>query len=68
MGKPLRDAAIEVGKSADFLKFYASTARFAQGEVVADARDGVAVTTTRQPLGVCRAHYAVERSVAHSLP
>src|SRR5882762_1071105 len=39
-GKTLAEANIEVEKSADFLDFYAATARMPQGGIIADGRPG----------------------------
>lgn len=39
-GKTLAEARVEVEKSADFLDFYAATARLPQGGIVADGRAG----------------------------
>lgn len=51
-GKLLREAGVEVDKSADFLEYYAGVARLPWGELLDDARDGSYVQTRREPVGV----------------
>jgi acyl-CoA reductase-like NAD-dependent aldehyde dehydrogenase len=51
-GKLLGEALVEVEKSADFLDFYAATARLPSGGVIADARPGVRGMTLIEPVGL----------------
>ena len=51
-GKTIGEASVEVEKSADFLDFYASTARMPQGTLIADARPGTRAMTLVEPVGV----------------
>jgi alpha-ketoglutaric semialdehyde dehydrogenase len=52
MGKLIGDARAEVGKSADFLDFYAGLLRTGQGELLADVRPATFTFTRAEPLGV----------------
>jgi len=51
-GKTLAEASIEVEKSADFLDFYAATARMPSGGMIADARPGTRAMAIMEPIGV----------------
>ena len=51
-GKTIGEAGIEVDKSADFLDFYAGTARMPLGTLIADARRGTRAMTLVEPVGV----------------
>lgn len=51
-GKTLAEATIEVEKSADFLDFYAATARLPQGGMIADGRPGTRGMAIVEPIGV----------------
>lgn len=51
-GKTLGEARIEVGKTADFLDFYASFARQPWGELLSDARPGTQTSMRVEPVGV----------------
>jgi aldehyde dehydrogenase (NAD+) len=51
-GKTLAEARIEVGKTADFLDYYASFARQPWGEILADGRGGTQTTVRTEPVGV----------------
>jgi acyl-CoA reductase-like NAD-dependent aldehyde dehydrogenase len=51
-GKTLREARVEVTKSADFLDYYAGVGRLPYGELLDDVREGAFVLTKREPLGV----------------
>ena len=51
-GKTLAEARVEVEKSADFLDFYAATARMPQGGIIADARPGTRAMILIEPIGV----------------
>ena len=51
-GKTLAEARTEVEKSADFLDFYAATARLPAGGLVADARPGTRAMTLVEPVGL----------------
>jgi aldehyde dehydrogenase (NAD+) len=51
-GKTLAEARGEVGKTADFLDYYASFARQPWGEILADARPGTQTTARVEPVGV----------------
>lgn len=52
MGKLLKEARTEVTKTADFLDYYASYARWPIGEILADARPGAEAHVVREPRGV----------------
>lgn len=51
-GKTLAEASVEVEKSAEFLEFYAATARLPQGGMIADAREGTRAMALVEPVGV----------------
>jgi alpha-ketoglutaric semialdehyde dehydrogenase len=51
-GKTLREATVEVDKSADFLAYYAGVGRLPYGDLLDDGRPGTLVMTRREPLGV----------------
>ncbi len=51
-GKTLGEARVEVEKSADFLDFYAATARLPQGGQIADGRAGTRAMAVVEPIGV----------------
>lgn len=51
-GKTLAEARIEVEKSADFLDFYAATARMPSGGMIADGRPGTRAMVMMDPIGV----------------
>lgn len=51
-GKTLAEARVEVEKSADFLDFYAATARLPQGGQIADGRAGTHAHIRVEPVGV----------------
>ncbi|MGD0553869.1 MAG: aldehyde dehydrogenase family protein [Streptosporangiaceae bacterium] len=51
-GKTLAEARVEVGKTADFLDYYASFARQPWGEILADARPGTQTSVRIEPVGV----------------
>lgn len=51
-GKTLAEARVEVGKSADFLDYYASFARQPWGEILADGRPGTQTSVRIEPVGV----------------
>lgn len=51
-GKTLAEASVEVEKSAEFLEFYAATARLPQGGMIADARQGTRAMALVEPVGV----------------
>ncbi|VCU71442.1 Aldehyde dehydrogenase, thermostable [Pigmentiphaga humi] len=51
-GKTLAEATVEVEKSADFLDFYAATARMPSGGLIADARPGTRGLAMTEPVGV----------------
>ena len=51
-GKTIGEATVEVEKSADFLDFYAATARIPLGTLIADGRRNVRVMTVIEPVGV----------------
>lgn len=51
-GKTLAEATVEVEKSADFLDFYAATARLPQGGQIADARPGTRAQLLIEPIGI----------------
>src|SRR5262245_29679967 len=51
-GKTIGEATVEVEKSADFLDFYAGTARMPLGTLLADARKGTRTMTIVEPVGV----------------
>jgi aldehyde dehydrogenase (NAD+) len=50
-GKTIGEATVEVEKSADFLDFYAGTARMPLGALLADARKGTRTMTIVEPVG-----------------
>lgn len=52
MGKTQSEAAGEVAAAAAFFDYYAGLARFPQGEVIPDRREGVTAYTQRVPVGV----------------
>ncbi len=51
-GKTLAEATVEVEKSADFLDFYAATARMPSGGLIADGRPGTRGMAIPEPIGV----------------
>lgn len=51
-GKTLAEARVEVGKTADFLDYYASFARQPWGEILSDARPGTQTSVRVEPVGV----------------
>ena len=51
-GKTLAEARVEVGKTADFLAYYASFARQPWGELLSDARPGTSTSVRVEPVGV----------------
>jgi alpha-ketoglutaric semialdehyde dehydrogenase len=51
-GKTLAEARVEVEKSADFLEFYAASARLPQGGTIADGRPGTRAQILVEPVGV----------------
>jgi aldehyde dehydrogenase (NAD+) len=51
-GKTLAEARVEVGKTADFLDYYASFARQPWGELLTDARPGTSTSVRVEPVGV----------------
>lgn len=51
MGKPLREARVEVGRAATILRFAASEAFRAVGEHFEQSASGAQVSTRRRPLG-----------------
>lgn len=51
-GKTLAEARVEVDKSAEFLSFYAATARLPQGGLLADARPGTQGMQVVEPVGI----------------
>jgi aldehyde dehydrogenase (NAD+) len=51
-GKTLAEARGEVGKTADFLDYYASFARQPWGELLSDARPGTTTSVRVEPVGV----------------
>lgn len=51
-GKTLAEARVEVQKSAEFLEFYAGTARLPQGGQIADGRPGTHAQIRVEPVGV----------------
>jgi aldehyde dehydrogenase (NAD+) len=51
-GKTLREASIEVDKSADFLDFYGGLARSPQGTLLADARPNTYARVLTEPVGL----------------
>lgn len=51
-GKTLAEAGVEVEKSADFLDFYAASARMPQGGMIADARPGTRAMILLEPVGI----------------
>ncbi len=51
-GKTLAEATVEVEKSADFLDFYAATARLPQGGIIADGRSGTRAMILTEPVGI----------------
>ncbi|WP_341917805.1 aldehyde dehydrogenase family protein [Hydrocarboniphaga effusa] len=51
-GKTLAEASVEVEKSADFLDFYAATARLPQGGQIADGRAGTRAMAMVEPIGI----------------
>jgi aldehyde dehydrogenase (NAD+) len=51
-GKTLGEATVEVEKSADFLDFYAATARFPTGGIIADGRPGTRGMALVEPVGL----------------
>lgn len=52
MGKLISEARGEVGKSAEFLEYYASFGRRPIGELLPDARPGAEARAVREPRGV----------------
>jgi alpha-ketoglutaric semialdehyde dehydrogenase len=51
-GKTLAEAAVEVGKSAEFFEFYAGVARLPYGDLIHDARPNTTTTVRHEPVGV----------------
>jgi aldehyde dehydrogenase (NAD+) len=51
-GKTIAEAGVEVDKSADFLEFYAGTARMPMGSLLADTRRGTRTMMLVEPVGV----------------
>jgi acyl-CoA reductase-like NAD-dependent aldehyde dehydrogenase len=51
-GKTLREATIEVEKSADFLEFYGGLARSSQGTLLADGRPNTSARVLTEPIGL----------------
>ncbi len=51
-GKTFGEARVEVEKSADFLDFYAATARLPQGGSIADGRPGTRAQILIEPVGI----------------
>ncbi|MDB5972445.1 MAG: putative NAD+-dependent betaine aldehyde dehydrogenase [Hydrocarboniphaga sp.] len=51
-GKTLAEARVEVEKSADFLDFYAASARLPQGGIIADGRPGTRAMALIEPVGI----------------
>jgi acyl-CoA reductase-like NAD-dependent aldehyde dehydrogenase len=51
-GKTLREASIEVDKSADFLDFYGGLARSPQGTLLADGRPNTYARVIAEPVGL----------------
>jgi aldehyde dehydrogenase (NAD+) len=51
-GKTLREASIEVDKSADFLDFYGGLARSPQGTLLADGRPNTYARVISEPVGL----------------
>ena len=51
-GKTLAEARTEVGKTADFLDYYASFARQPWGELLSDTRPGTSTSVRVEPVGV----------------
>ena len=51
-GKTIAEASVEVEKSAEFLEFYAATARLPQGGMIADGRQGTRAMALVEPVGV----------------
>ncbi|WAX58447.1 aldehyde dehydrogenase family protein [Jatrophihabitans cynanchi] len=51
-GKVLREARVEVEKSADFFEFYGALARSAQGTLLADARPNSHARVLTEPIGL----------------
>ena len=51
-GKTLREATVEVEKSADFLEYYGGLARSAQGTLLADARPNTYARVLTEPIGL----------------
>ena len=54
-GKPLAEAANEVGYAASFIDWFAEEARRVDGEVLQGTRPGQRLVVLRQPIGVCAA-------------
>ena len=54
-GKPLAEAAGEVGYAASFIDWFAEEARRVDGEVLQGTRPGQRLVVLRQPIGVCAA-------------
>ncbi|WP_185267088.1 aldehyde dehydrogenase family protein [Halopseudomonas xiamenensis] len=51
-GKTFAEASVEVVKSAEFLEFYAATARLPQGGMIADGRPGTRAMALVEPVGL----------------
>jgi alpha-ketoglutaric semialdehyde dehydrogenase len=51
-GKLLAEAEVEVEKTADFLEFYGATARWPEGQLLADSRSGTHAMTMFEPVGL----------------
>jgi len=51
-GKTVAEARVEVEKSAEFLEFYAATARLPQGGQIADGRAGTRAQILVEPVGI----------------
>ncbi|MBB2200668.1 aldehyde dehydrogenase [Gluconacetobacter tumulisoli] len=52
MGKPIREARVEVGFAADLLRFAAENARRLEGEILPGSRPGEKILIDRKPVGV----------------
>jgi aldehyde dehydrogenase (NAD+) len=51
-GKTIREATVEVEKSADFFEYYGGLARGQQGRIVADVRPNTQTRVLQEPLGI----------------
>lgn len=52
MGKPIREARVEVGFAVELLRFAAENARRLQGEIIPGSRPGEKILIDRKPVGV----------------